>query len=364
MGKRLRIAQLAPIASSVTPHSTGSIEQLVWLLTEELVRRGHEVTLCATGDSRTSAALHSVYLHGYEDDPDLWNWQFHEIMHVASLFEQADDFDVIHSHVYHFALPFTRLVQKPVVHTYHTLLDEDIVRLYARYPEAHVAAISSYQRRQYRDVREVTVVPHGIDIAAFPFNPARGDYLLFLGRILPDKGLVEAIRIARQAGMRLILAGPHDEDEEYFRTEVAPRVDGREVQYTGPVGVADRNRLLAGAAALLYPLREPEPFGLVLVEAMACGTPILAHAIGAVPEIVDNGVTGQAVADLESLADYLPAVLALDRARVRETAEVRFDYRRMVDGYEALYRWLAADSGGRVPIPSDVPRGRARARSS
>src|SRR5262245_35778701 len=210
MSERLRIAQLAPIASPVTPDSTGSIAHLVWLLSEELVRRGHEVTLCATGDSQTSAALHAVYPRGYEHDAELWNWQFHEAMHAASVFERAGDFDIIHSHVYHYALPFARLADTPVVHTYHVLPDPDIARVYARYPEAHVVALSHYHRSLYPDIPNVAVVYHGIDTANFPFGAVQGDYLLFLGRMLPDKGVVEAIRLARQARMRLILAGPQD----------------------------------------------------------------------------------------------------------------------------------------------------------
>jgi glycosyltransferase involved in cell wall biosynthesis len=364
MPERLRIAQLAPIASPVTPDSTGSVEQLVWLLTKELVRRGHAVTLCATGDSRTSAALHAIYPRGYEDDPDLWNWQFHESMHAASVFERADDFDVIHSHGYHFALPFTRLAPAPVLHTYHVLPDPDVLRVYARYPEAQVVAISHYQRSLYRGIPDVEVVHHGIDTAAFPFGKASGDYLLFLGRLLPDMGVVAAIHLARQVGMPLILAGPIDEDREYFNGQVAPRLDGRRLRHVGPVGVAERNRLLAGAAALLYPIREPEPFGLVLIEAMACGTPVLAHALGAVPEIVENGVTGHAAADLPSMAEHLPDVLALDRSCVREAAVARFDYRRMVDGYEVVYQRLAAGTSGQAPGASGDSRVWSQVRTS
>jgi glycosyltransferase involved in cell wall biosynthesis len=164
--------------------------------------------------------------------------------------------------------------------------------------------------------------------------------------MLPDKGVVGAIQLARQAGMRLILAGPRDEDPDYFRSQVAPLVNGPGVRYVGPVCPAERNRLLAGAAALLYPIREPEPFGLVLIEAMACGTPVLASGLGAVPEIVQNGVTGYYARDLESLAECLPNVLSLDRARVRKAAVARFDYRRMVDGYEAVYESRRAGSSG------------------
>jgi glycosyltransferase involved in cell wall biosynthesis len=340
VSRRLRIAQVAPIAGPVTPDHTGSVEQLVWRLTEELVRRGHDVTLFATGDSRTAARLHARYPRGYNDDGDLWNWELHESMHTAAAFERAAEFDVIHSHNYHFALPFTQVVDTPVVHTYHVLPDDDIARGFACCPAAHVAAVSHYQRRFFCGVEDVAVIHHGIDTAAFPFSPRRGDYLLFLGRLIPGKGPVEAIRLARQVGMRLVLAGPSDDDEDFFRSEVVPLLDGRQAEYVGAVGLAERNSLLAGAAALVYPLAAPEPFGLVLIEAMACGTPVAALEVGAVPEIVE-GVTGRCAADLQELAAALPAVLELDRARVRQTAVARFDCRRMVDDYVALYRRLA-----------------------
>jgi glycosyltransferase involved in cell wall biosynthesis len=346
MAERLRIAQVAPLATPVHADSTGSIEQLVWLLTEELVRRGHAVTLFAAGDSRTSAALRAVYPRGYEDDDDLWNWQFHETMHVAAAFEQAADFDVLHSHVYHYALPFTRLVRTPTVHSYHILPNEDVAAVYARYPEAHVAAISEYQRRAFGGNADVTVIHHGIDTAAIPFNPVGGDYLMFLGRMVPGKGVAEAVQAARQVGMRLVIAGPRDDnDEGYFASEVAPLLDGRQCEYIGPLSLRERNELLSGAAAFLYPITSPEPFGLVLVEAMASGTPVAAAGIGAVPELVENGVTGFYTRDGEALAGRIPDALALDRSRVRRAAVARFDYRRMVDEYVALYRWLVWGRG-------------------
>jgi len=342
MTDRLRVAQVAPLAQAVEAGSTQSVEQLVWLLTEELVRRGHRVTLFAAGNSRTSAELHAAYPRGYEEDAGLYHWQLHESLHVAAAFEQAADFDVIHSHVYANALPFTRLVSTPTVHTYHVLPDQDIVRAFARCPEAHLVAASAFHCGLFEGSRDVAVVPHGIDTAAFPFGGRPGDYLFFLGRLIPDKGAVEAVGLARRVGMRLVLAGPNNEDKDYFRTQVAPLINGREVQYVGPVGPRERNELLSGAAALVYPLLYPEPFGLVLVEAMACGTPVLALEVGAVPEIVEDGVTGCLAWDVESLAARLPAALALDRARVRRAAMERFDYRRMADGYEGAYRRLAA----------------------
>jgi glycosyltransferase involved in cell wall biosynthesis len=341
MPDRLRIAQVAPLAGPVIRETTDSIEHLMWLLTEELSRRGHDVTLFAAGSSQTSAKLQAVYPRGYDADESLCNWEFHEVMHVASAFEQAHEFDVIHSHAYHHALPFTRLVNTPVLHTYHILPDDDIIDAFARCPEAHVVAITQYQRRKFKGTPHVAVVPHGIDIGSFPFNPARGNYLLFLGRVIPSKGSVEAVHVARQVGMRLVIAGSREnEDEGYFDSKVAPLIDGKDVEYVGEVSVKERNLLLAGAAALLYPINASEPFGLVLIEAMACGTPVVAMGRGAVPEIVDIGVTGYLALDLESLASLIPAALELDRARVRETAVARFDYRRMVDDYQAVYQRL------------------------
>jgi glycosyltransferase involved in cell wall biosynthesis len=348
MADRLRIAQVAPIAAPVKPDSTRSIELLVSLLTEELVRRGHEVTLFATGDSRTAATLCPVYQHGYEDDDDLWNWQFHEIVHTAAAMEHAQEFDVIHSHVYHHALPFTRLLRTPILHSYHILPNRDIVPTFARL-NAHIAALSHYQRQIFQGLDGVAVVHHGIDTDSFPFNPKQGDYLFFLGRMIADKGPAEAIKLARTVGMRLVLAGPCDEDPDYFRSEVEAHIDRRSVEYVGPVGVKDRNRLLAGAAALVYPLADPEPFGLVMIEAMACGTPVAAYDLGAVPEIVTNGVTGYHASDAESLAARFPAVLALDRCQVRQEAVRRFDYRRMVDDYLAVYQRLVHCPGGGCP---------------
>ena len=344
MAERLRIAQIAPIETGIIPEYGGSIEQLVWLLTEELVRRGHDVTLFATGDSKTSAALHATYPRGYEDDDQLWNWRFHETLNAAAAFERASDFDVIHSHVYYFALPFTRLVSTPVVHTSHVLENDDIVRAYARYPEVHLVAISHYQRSVLDGGPKSAVIHHGIDTAAFPFNPVAGDYLLYLGRIMARKGPVEAIHLARQIGMRLIMAGPAQDD--YFCAAIAPLVDGTAVEYVGPVDTQKRNELLAGAAALLYPVLGAETFGLVMVEAMACGTPVIALERGPVSEIVENGVTGYCAPELESLGKRIPAALELNRARIRQEAVRQFDYRRMVDEYEALYwRVVSCQSG-------------------
>ena len=346
MTEKLRIAQLAPLAHPVGPDATGSIEQLIHLLTEELVRRGHAVTLFAAGDSQTSARLCMTYPRGYEHDDGLWNWQFHETLNAAAAFEQADQFDVIHSHVYHYALPFTRLVRTPVVHTYHVMPDEDIVRAYARYPEAQVVTMSHFQRSSFGALRRVDVIPHGIDTATFRFNAHPKDYLVFLGRLLPDKGAAEAIQAALRARMSLVVAGPR-EDEDYFHARLEPLIDGKQVQYVGAVDSRQRNELLAGASALLYPNLEGEPFGLVMIEAMACGTPVVALGVGAVPEIIEPGKTGFIAQRKSALVACIRKAVRLDRMLVRQEAVRRFDFSRMTDDYLAVYRRLARKAARR-----------------
>lgn len=341
-GGVMRIAQLAPVAMPVRPGEGDSIEQLVALLTDELVRRGHDVTLYATGDSETSASLRSLYPHGYEHDGELWDWRLHETLHAASALEDSAEFDVVHSHAYHYGLPFGRFVATPIVHSYHVEPTPEVARAFARYPEARLVAVSRYQRRCFAAVQDVPVVHHGIDTDAFSFGTGQGDYLLFLGRIIPDKGPADAVRVAREVGMPLLLAGPGG---DYFASELEALVNGRTVRFAGPVSAAERNELLASARALLYPIAYPEPFGLVLAEAMACGTPVAAVGLGAVPELVEDGVTGYCVDSPASLAAVVPAAVALDRVRVRAAAVARFDYRRMVDEYEAIYRRVAEARG-------------------
>ncbi len=341
MGVRahLRIAQIAPIAQPVAPGAGDSIEQLVWLLCEELVRRGHDVTLFASGDSQTSARLRSVYTHGYEHDEGLWDWRLHESINAAAAFERSGEFDVIHSHAYHFALPFARLVATPLVQSYHVAIDQDILDAYRRYPEVQLIAISEWQRSTMTGAHNVTVIHNGIDTAAFPFRGEGGDYLLFLGRMIADKGPVEAIELARKLELPLVLAGAAT---DYFEQAVRPLIDGKQVRYVGHVDHEHRNELLASAGALLLPLAYPEPFGLVMIEAMACGTPVVATDIGAVGEIVENGVSGCHAPSPQALAGCVTRALSLDRAMIRARAVKRFDFKRMVDEHEALYEKLAA----------------------
>jgi glycosyltransferase involved in cell wall biosynthesis len=286
--------------------------------------------------------LHAVHACGYKRDPGAWeHWELQETLNAVAAFARAQDFDVIHSHSYHYALAFCALTDTPVVHTYHINPPGPVRRAFAALGEAaHLVAVSEYHRRKHRDLPDVTVIPNGIDVDRFALSPHAGDALLALGHLIPRKGVVEAIEVARAAGRRLILAGRGE--GEYFERDVAPLVDGEQVVHVGPVGVVQRDRLLADAAALLFMSPNAEPFGLVMLEAMACGTPVAALERCAVAEIVMPGVTGHHAPDPAGVARLLPEVLALDRARVRAEVTRRFGHERMADGHEALYRRLTA----------------------
>ncbi len=341
MTRPLRIAQVAPVATSVPPPRSGSIELLTSQLTDGLVARGHDVTLFAAGHSTTRARLHATFPRGYREDAAMWPWELSELMNLAAACERAGDFDVIHcqSEYYPMSLAFGRLLSTPIVHTVHYAPADEEVAMWRRYPEAPFIAVSDEQARRLSGLRVVGTVHHGVDTEALAFRARPGAYLLFLGRFTADKGVLEAIAVARRAGLPIDLAA---EANDYYRAVVAPLVDDSAVVYVGEVGAADKAALLGGARALLYPVQQAEAFGLVLTEAMACGTPVAALDRGAVGEIVEHGVTGGVFPSIEALQAGLPAVLALDRQAVRAATVARFGLARMVDGYETIYRRLAA----------------------
>jgi glycosyltransferase involved in cell wall biosynthesis len=342
----MKIAQIAPVATTVPPKGSGSVELMTSLLTDGLVARGHDVTLFATADSNTTAKLHALYARGYRQDPNMWPWEMYEMLNLAAAVERAPDFDVIHyqAEYYPMSLAFGRLSPTPIVQTLHYSPSRSEVALWTHYPDAPFVAISNEQARLLSGLNVVGTVLHGIDTTAFGFRERPDDYLLFLGRFTAGKGVVQAIEIAKRAGMRLILAAPED---EYYREHVAPHVDGSQVVYAGEVDAGDKIALYGGARALLYPVQSAEPFGLVMAEAMACGTPVAALDRGAVREVLEEGVTGGIFVDLDELVKGLPRVLALDRRRVRDRAVERFGAARMVDEYIAVYERLLTNRRAR-----------------
>jgi glycosyltransferase involved in cell wall biosynthesis len=343
---RLRIAHIAPVATTIPPPKSGSVETMTSLLTEGLVARGHDVTLYATADSKTSARLNAIYPHGYWHDENMWPWELYEMLNLAAAVERSSEYDIIHYEAayYPMSLAFTRLSPTPIVQTLHHSPSAAEVTLWSRYPEAPFVAISKEQARLLVGLNVVDTVLHGIDTDSFTFEARPDDYLLFLGRFTEGKGVLQAIEIAKRVGMRLILAAA---EGEYYREKIAPHVDGRHIVYYGEADFAAKVKLYGGARALLYPIQAREPFGLVLAEAMACGTPVAALDRGAVREVVDEGVTGMVFNDLEHMINDLPRVLDLDRRRIREQAVARFGVARMVDEYSAVYTRLVEAHRGR-----------------
>jgi len=306
------------------------------LLTEGLAARGHDVTLFATADSKTKAKLSAIYPHGYWHDENMWPWELYEMLNLAAAVERAGEFDIIHYEAayYPMSLAFTRLSRTPIVQTLHHSPSPAEVALWARYPEAPFVAISNEQKLLLSGANVVGTVLHGIDTDNFTFRETPDDYLLFLGRFTAGKGVVQAIEVAKRVGMKLILAAAED---DYYRQHVAPHVDGTQIIYYGEADFDAKVKLFGGARALLYPVQAREPFGLVLAEAMACGTPVVALDLGAVREVVDEGVTGMAFNTLDEMAAGLKAVFDLDRRRVRDRAVARFGVERMVNEYVAIY---------------------------
>jgi glycosyltransferase involved in cell wall biosynthesis len=341
MSGRLRIAQVGPVAASIPRDGTGSLELLTSLLTDGLVARGHDVTLFATATSRTRGALHATFPKGYLEDPTMWPWEVCELFNLAAAVERAHEFDVIHYQAMHspFSLAFSRLSARPILQTVHHSPSPSEVALWSAYPEAAFVAISKWQAELMNGLNVVATVHHGIDMGAFQLREQPDDYLLFLGRFTEGKGGLQAIEIARRTGMRLLLAGAQN---DYYNRSVLCHVDGRQIVYVGEVDHARKVPLLGGARALLFPVQRGEPFALVMIEAMACGTPVAALDCGAVREIVDDDVTGVVFPSLDALVAELPRVLSLDRPRVRATAMERFGFDRMVDAYVDVYRQLTA----------------------
>ena len=335
----LRIALLAPISWRVPPRQYGPWEQFASLLTEGLVRRGVDVTLFATADSVTTARLVGTAPTGYSEDSSL-HAKAWEALHISTVFERAGEFDLIHNSFDFLPLSYSGLVDTPVLTTIHGFSSEQIVPVFEKYNESgYYVAISDADRHERLDY--VATIHHGIDLAEFELEEKPGDYLLFFGRIHPDKGTVEAIDVAERAGMPLVIAGIV-QDRGYFEQLVEPRLDGERVSYVGPVGPDRRAGLLGGARALLHLVNFDEPFGFSVVEAMACGTPVIATRRGSMVEIVRHDENGFLVDTQEEAVAAVDASSSVDRAAVRASVEGRFDIERMVDDYVALYEHVVA----------------------
>src|ERR1700761_2841879 len=349
-GSPMRIAQLAPLAESVPPKLYGGTERVVAWLVDELVALGHQVTLFASGDSQTRGELHPVWPRALRlgrkgADPNAAC-----AMLLEAIARRAKDFDVIHAHIDWLPLPLLSRLGVPFVTTMHGRLDlpglSDVVR---QFPRAGFVSISDHQRLPLPEANWIATIPHGLPSNNFRPSFDQGSYLAFLGRLTAEKGPEDAMRIARAAAMPLRIAAKIPRGETtYFKKQLEPHIDGRAVQLVGEVDETKKQPFLAGAAALLFPIDWPEPFGLVMIEAMACGTPVIAYRSGSVPEVVEDGVTGFIVENEEQAVRAVGDLGRLDRRKVRARFEERFTADRMARAYESAYRALITAAAGHL----------------
>ncbi len=331
----MRIAMLSSIAWRTPPRKYGPWERVVSLLTEGLVACGVDVTLFATQDSVTRGTLYGTAPCPYEEDsamdPKVW-----ECLHIAEVFEHADEFDLIHNHFDFLPLSYSRLVNTPVMTTIHGFSSPKILPVYKKYNDTgYYVSISNADRAP--DLSYYATVYHGIDLESFTYSETPEDYLLFFGRIHHDKGAEEAVEIARQAGIRLVMAGVI-QDPAYFAQKVEPHLEKGKVEYMGVAGPQERDRLMGGAVGLIHPINFNEPFGLSVVEANACGTPVIAFPKGSMPELIQEGVNGYLVEGVENAALAVGRLNTVSRRSCREVVENRFSQQRMTEDYLALYK--------------------------
>lgn len=357
----MRIAQVAPLYESVPPRLYGGTERVVSYLTEELVDQGHDVTLFASGDSVTHAELVPITPRALRLDPACEDPLAHHIIALETVVQRAAEFDVIHYHIDYLHFPVSRRLSTPQVTTLHGRLDiRDLHPIYREFHDAPVVSISSVQREPLRHANWVGTVQHGLPTELYEPGYEPQPYFVFLGRISPEKRPDRAITIAKEAGVPLRIAAKVDAaDKQYFERRVEQLLDHPLVHYIGEVGESEKAELLGNAQALLFPIDWPEPFGLVLIEAMACGTPVIAFRCGSVPEVIEDGVTGFIVDDLDGAVAAVRRVHTLDRRRIRREFEHRFSASRMAHDYVSLYEHLIATSKrrtGQLLAATDVSR--------
>ena len=335
----MRIAQVAPLYESVPPKLYGGTERVVSWLTEELVQLGHDVTLFASGDSMTQARLVPICAESLRLSAGCVDQLAHHIVLLESVLREKDQFDLIHFHIDYLHFPFSRREKYAHVSTLHGRLDiPDLVPLYEIYRDMPVISISNAQRDPLPDLNWQGTVHHGLSEKSFNFYPKRGDYLAFLGRISPEKGLDRAIEIAKKVGIPLKIAAKIDKaDQEYFESCIEPLFDGKDIEFIGELGFPAKNDFLGNAAALLFPIAWPEPFGLVMIEAMACGTPVIAYPFGSVPEVMEDQVSGYVVSDLKSAVEAVKNIGQIDRKKVRKYFQENFTANRMAKEYLKIY---------------------------
>lgn len=338
----MHIAQVSPLYESVPPRYYGGTERVVSYLTEELVAQGHDVTLFASGDSETSARLIPPCPRSLRLAPDCIDQLAHHIVMLELVAKHAGQFDVIHFHIDYLHFPLSRRLSIPHVTTLHGRLDlPDLAPLYREFPEMPLVSISMAQRRPLRWANWVATVPHGLPPKLYRLREAQGNYLCFVGRISPEKRVDRAIEIARRLDMPLKIAAKIDKvDREYFDAIIKPLMNHPGIEYIGELGDSEKDELLGNAYALLFPIEWPEPFGLVMIEAMACGTPVIAYRQGSVPEVLDDGVTGYIVESMDEAVRATEAVATLDRRRCRQVFEERFTAARMARDYVNVYEQL------------------------
>lgn len=353
----MRIAQVAPLWERVPPPAYGGIELIVGLVTDELVRRGHEVTLFASGDSITLAKLESVHPQALRLDPTIKEFGIYEMLHLSNVYERAQEFDIIHSHMGCAALPYANLVKTPTVHTQHGIFTPDNEKLFRHARKQPYISISNAQREPRLNLNYAATVYNGIDTSKFEFyaTPQDPPYLAFVGRISPEKGPQLAIEIAKRSGWHLKMAGKVDAvDVEFYEKEIKPLIDGKQIEYLGEATHEQKCELMGNAVATLFPITWREPFGLVMVESMATGTPVIAMELGSTSEVIAHGKTGFLCHSVEECVAAIEPATQLSRKACREHVVNHFSVERMTDGYEAVYQKILAERNGHVPRLSRV----------